>query len=377
MYNIVETIKQSPPLDPTAPYDEASGLAGKTIVITGGASGFGAAFARRWAARGARIIIGDVADAAGEALVADLRRSTGRPHHHYLRCDVASWDSQAEFFREAALRLSSGLDAVVANAGIRDVGSDFCSGDPPGAGDEEGGPSKPNMKCLDVNITGVMYTAHLAMYWLSRNDRRKGDNLDARDRHLLLIGSIAGLMPFTPTPQYTASKHAVVGLFRALRGTAWRRGVRVNMLCPYFIRTPIVPPIGQMFLAGSGIGSVDAVVDAGTRLVADGSIVGRALAVGPRVRTPNPASGEDEFEIVELVEGKEDEGAGDGDAEGGREGTVVRGAWEIYAHDYEAVEVFVYRFTRMLHHVERIRGWTGWVLDYVNAIKTAVVGPGK
>ena len=51
MYNIVETIKQSPPLDPTAPYDEASGLAGKTIVITGGASGFGAAFARRWTPR--------------------------------------------------------------------------------------------------------------------------------------------------------------------------------------------------------------------------------------------------------------------------------------------------------------------------------------
>ena len=355
-------------------------------MITGGASGIGAAFAQRWAARGARIIIGDVADAAGEALVADLRRTTGRPdHHHYLRCDVTSWDSQAHFFREAALRLGPGLDAVVANAGIRDVGFDFCSGDP-GAGDagDDDGPSKPDLKCLDVNITGLMYTAHLAMYWLARNDRRRKGHEDAsgsggagRDRHLLLIGSIAGLMPFTPNPQYTASKHAVVGLFRALRGTAWRRDVRVNMLCPYFIRTAIVPPIGQMFLAGSGIGSVDAVVDAGTRLVADDSVVGRALAVGPRVRTRNPASGEDEFEIVELMEGKEDEGIGGGDAGGGNEGTVVRGAWEIYAHDYEAVEVFVYRFTRMLHHVERIRGWTGWVMDYVTAIKTAVVGPGK
>ena len=358
MYNVVEMIKQSPPLDPTSPYDEEAGLAGKTIVITGGASGFGAAFARRWAARGARLVIGDVADDAGEALVADLRRSTGCPDHRYLRCDVTSWDSQARFFREAALGPGDarGLDAVVANAGIRDVGFDFCSGNPgPGAGGGEGdeGPARPDLKCLDVNITGVMYTAHLAMYWLSRNGN------GSRDRNLLLLGSVAGLIPITPNPQYTASKHAVVGLFRALRGAAWRLGVRVNMLCPYFIRTPIVPLTGRMLLAGGAVGSIDAVVDAGTRLVADGSVVGRALAVGPKVRTRNPASGEDEFEIVELVEGREDEAAAGNDEDGSREGTVVRSAWEIYAHDYEAVELFTYRFTRLLCRANKGLGRVG------------------
>jgi FlaA1/EpsC-like NDP-sugar epimerase len=56
-YRMVEEIRQSPPLDTSEPYD-AAWIAGKTILITGGASGFGEGFFRKWAEHGANVIIG-------------------------------------------------------------------------------------------------------------------------------------------------------------------------------------------------------------------------------------------------------------------------------------------------------------------------------
>ena len=97
---LVETIHQSPPVDVNKPYD-ASTLRGRTILVTGGSSGFGAAFARHWAAHGANLIIGDINDRLGESLVAELRTITGPGspggggggggQHHFVHVDVTDW----------------------------------------------------------------------------------------------------------------------------------------------------------------------------------------------------------------------------------------------------------------------------------------------
>ncbi|KAK8083971.1 hypothetical protein PG996_002752 [Apiospora saccharicola] len=211
--NLVPLIRQSKPIDITQPV-QSDDVRGRIILITGGAS----------------------------------------PHQHYRHCDVASWESQAAFFRDAvALSPHGGIDAVVANAGIADTDFAFCRAQDKKNvenGDVGPGPAKPNLGCLDVNITGVAYTAHLAMYWLSRNPGSSPDDLGKprtpdhpRDRHLLLLGSVASLWPVALQTQYATSKHAVLGLFRSLRGVAgWQSGIRVNMLCPYIIATPIFPP---------------------------------------------------------------------------------------------------------------------------------------
>jgi FlaA1/EpsC-like NDP-sugar epimerase len=57
--SMVSTIRQSPPIDIRTPYD-AAWVNGKVILITGGASGFGAAFVRHWATNGATVIVGDI-----------------------------------------------------------------------------------------------------------------------------------------------------------------------------------------------------------------------------------------------------------------------------------------------------------------------------
>ena len=214
-------------------------------------------------------------------------------------------------------------------------------------------PPPPNLKCFEVNLLGVMYTAHLAMFWLPRNPNSGKPNsstapiLQARDRHLLLVGSVASLGPIPGQAQYCVSKHGVLGLFRALRSTAFAHGIRVNMICPYFIDTPIVPTAGRLLLAGGAMGKAEDVVEAGTRLSADTRILGRALVIGPKVKV----SVDDDWRLVPQL------------SAGGKNIAV----WEAYADDFQEVEVFVARFTRLLNEVEIARGWIGWASDVAKA----------
>ncbi|KAH6854890.1 hypothetical protein B0I37DRAFT_350148 [Chaetomium sp. MPI-CAGE-AT-0009] len=288
-WSVVDMVGLSPPVDCSKPYDTST-LAGKTILITGGASGFGAAFARYWARHGAHLIIGDVNDRVGEELVAELRASPSTTPNQvitYQHCDVTSWPDQVSLF-QAAISASPthSIDAVVAGAGVIEKGDPLNPSasspfdlphnlDPSTTTNDNTPPPPPPLKILAVNLTGVMYTTHLALYHLPRNT-------PPRDRHLLLISSVAGILPLPGQTEYTTSKHAVMGLFRALRGTAWAaHGVRVNVLAPYFVDTPLLPSAGMALLAGAAKAELGDVVDAGTRLMADEGVRGRALCVGP------------------------------------------------------------------------------------------------
>lgn len=165
--SLVEAIRQSKPVDTSEPYDPAW-VAGKTILITGGASGFGEGFFRKWATHGANVIIGDINDKRGEAIVNEVRQKTGNKNNHYIHCDVTDWQSQVDFFHKAVkLSVHGGIDAVVANAGITE--SDARFEEPSGL--DADSPPKPNLKCFDVNLLGVLYTSHLALYYLPRNPR--------------------------------------------------------------------------------------------------------------------------------------------------------------------------------------------------------------
>lgn len=88
--NLVDIVRQSKPVDTSEPYD-AAWVAGKTIVITGGASGFGEGFFRKWADNGANVIVGDINKVRGKVLVEEVRKKTGSKNHHFVYCDVTNW----------------------------------------------------------------------------------------------------------------------------------------------------------------------------------------------------------------------------------------------------------------------------------------------
>lgn len=347
-----ELMRQSPPFDINHVPDD-SWVKDKVIVITGGASGFGAGFVRRWAAAGAMVIAADINVKNGDQLVREIRKDTGNPNLYFLHCDVTDWQSQVNLFREAVkLSPHGGIDTVVANAGISEGKRAF---EEPRDLDQAN-PPPPDLAVLDVNLTGVAYTTYLALWYLPRNPGSSPASPKCvpsethRDRHLILISSYAGLMPIPGAPLYGASKHAVVGLYRTLRSMSFMHGVRVNMLCPYYIDTPLLNGPVRAFLAGGAMGKVEDVVDAATRFAADPRVLGRAVSVGPKLNVKLDADGE-----WQLVEGESKE-------------AEQRAIWEIYLHDLEDAEVSQRRFVSILNRMTEIRGWTGWFQDMTAAI---------
>ncbi|KAI4203430.1 MAG: hypothetical protein LQ346_001779 [Caloplaca aetnensis] len=349
---LVDLVRQSPPFDVDHVPDDAW-MKDKVVLITGGASGFGAGFLKRWAAAGAVIIAADINVKNGDQLVQEVKKATGNPNLYFLHCDVTDWQSQVNLFREAAkLSPHGGIDTVVANAGISQGKRPF--EEPIDL--DRAHPPPPDTAVLDVNLTGVVYTTYLALWYLPRNPGSSPASPDSRpsethrDRHLMLMASVAGLMPIPAAPLYGASKHGVIGLYRTLRSSSFMHGVRVSMLCPYFIDTPMADTSVRVAMAGGTLGEVGDVVEAATRFAADPRVVGRAVVVGPKLKVKQDEAGD-----WRLVEGE------DQDAE-------QRAIWEIYPHDFESSDVFQRRLVSLMNRVTEIRGWTGWAQDMVAAI---------
>ncbi|MCJ1459295.1 hypothetical protein MMC28_009672 [Mycoblastus sanguinarius] len=355
-YSLEAVIKQSPAIDTSVVVNE-DWLKDKTLLITGGASGFGAGFLERWALAGATVIVGDVNVQKGGKLVRDLRKKTGNPNLHFLACDVTDWQSQVQLFK-AAVKVSphGGIDTVAAVAGIID---DLPTFEQP-EGLDGPNPPPPNLAVLDVNLKGVLYTAHLALFYLVRNPKSSpaspqfDPSQASRDRYLLLISSLAGVAPIPGQTLYATSKHGVVGLFRNLRSSSFVHGVRVNLMCPYFVDTPMVSTAGRVLLAGGALGKAEDVVEAATRFVADPRIVGRAMVVGPKLKVKYNKDGE--WDLVEE----------------GEEGGEQKASWEIYAHDFEDSELFSRRMIGLLNRVAELRGWSGWAKDIFRALRYGI-----
>ena len=344
--------RQSPPFDADHRPDD-TWLKDKVMLVTGAASGFGAGFVQRWAAAGATVIMADINVAKGDQLARDIRKETGNSNVHFVQCDVTKWESQVNLFK-TAVKLSpySGIDTVVANAGIAsgktalELPQNIDTASPP----------PPEFSVLDVNLTGVAYTTHLALWYLPRNPGSSPANPKCdpskthRDRHLILMASVAGLMSFPGGALYGASKHAVVGLYRSLRATSFTHGVRVNLLCPYFIETPLLTTASRLILAGGTVGKPEDVVEAATRFAADPRVVGRAVNVGPKIRVTQDEDGE--WSLVE------------GDSEAGEK----RAIWEIYLHDFESSDVFQRRLLAIMNRATELKGWIGWANDILRAL---------
>jgi meso-butanediol dehydrogenase / (S,S)-butanediol dehydrogenase / diacetyl reductase len=180
----------------------------KVALISGGGTGIGAATARRFASEGAKVVVTGRRRGPLEAVAADIGGA--------VSVGDASRSADAAAAVHTAIDTYGRLDVVVANAGGHGLGSAFDTDDASWA------------QAVESNLTSCFILAREA---LPRLIESKGA--------IVVVSSIAGLFAGPEVAGYVTTKHALIGLTRSLARDYGPQGVRVNALCPGWVRTPM------------------------------------------------------------------------------------------------------------------------------------------
>jgi NAD(P)-dependent dehydrogenase (short-subunit alcohol dehydrogenase family) len=193
-------------------------LDGKVALITGAAGGIGRVAAELFAREGARVVIADVVEMEGKAVVDAISEAGG--HAAYVRADVSDPEQAAAMVR-FALDTFDGLHVLYNNAGIL----------PP---DDAGTLETPDStwdRVMAVNLKGVWLGCKYGIPAL----------IDSGGGTIVNVSSLVALMgSAVPQIAYTASKGGVLAMTRELAVEHARRGIRANVLCPGPIDTPLM-----------------------------------------------------------------------------------------------------------------------------------------
>ena len=186
------------------------GLRGKRVLITGGAGGIGTATAKRFLDEGARVVVLDCDDEALRRIENAFPSLSG-----IIRADVSDNDAVARAFGELD-ELLGGLDVLINNAGIsvRQPFMDITS--------------QQWRRVMDVNLNGMFFVAQQAARRMLAGDGGV----------ILNMGSTNGIMGYPFYADYNASKAGVIELTRSM-ALELAPKVRVNVVCPGFILTPM------------------------------------------------------------------------------------------------------------------------------------------
>jgi len=188
---------------------------GATAIVTGGASGIGRALAEELAKRGCEVVLADRQVELAEEVVSEIHVSGGKAKA--VKLDVRDFPAVTQLVQETVKRTGR-LDYIFNNAGI--VIGGYVS---------QYGIENWN-QMVDVNIRGVINGIQ-AVYKVM---------IGQGFGHIVNTASMAGLMCGPGSVAYTMTKHAVVGLSRSLRPEAEQMGIRVSVICPGVVRTPIL-----------------------------------------------------------------------------------------------------------------------------------------
>ncbi len=210
-------------------------LSGKSAIVTGGASGFGAGIVRRFIVEGARVVIADINGDAAIALANEVGDAALG-----LKVDVASADDVAAMVNATTQSLG-GIDILVNNAGVghKPVSMESLS-------------EEVFDRIFEVNIKSIYRIAKLVVPIMKKNGSGA----------ILNIGSTGGVSPRPNLTWYNASKGWVITATRSMAIELAASGVRVNALNPVAGETPLLktfmgedtPEIRAKFLASIPIG---------------------------------------------------------------------------------------------------------------------------
>jgi NAD(P)-dependent dehydrogenase (short-subunit alcohol dehydrogenase family) len=186
-----------------------------TAIVTGGASGIGKALAEELARRGCDVVLADLQIEMAENVASEIRDSGGKAKA--VKVDVTDFPAMERLVRKT-VESSGRLDYIFNNAGIV-IG---CTANHYSIEDWN--------KIIDINFRGVVNGIQAAYFIM----------IEQGFGHIVNTASMAGLMHNPVNVAYAATKHAIVGLSLSLRVEAAEMGIRVSVICPGVIRTPIL-----------------------------------------------------------------------------------------------------------------------------------------
>lgn len=187
-------------------------LSGKTAIITGGATGIGATYARAFAAEGANVAIADVRESEGETLAQELGNGK-EPGAMFVRTDVTDEEQTARMAQQAAEKFGR-IDILVNNAAIYLALGSKRPFDEISLDEWE--------KVMAVNVRGVWLCTKAVSPYMRRQDAGKIVNISSVVAHMGAPGFV----------HYVASKAAVIGMTRALARELGSNGITVNAVAP-------------------------------------------------------------------------------------------------------------------------------------------------
>jgi NAD(P)-dependent dehydrogenase (short-subunit alcohol dehydrogenase family) len=191
-------------------------MEGKVAIVTGGGSGIGEACVRALTEAGASVVVADLDPAAAERAAAQFGGDQGRCAS--VRVDVADPVSVESMVRFATERFG-GVDVAVNNAGVGGEAN------PVGEYSVEGW-----RRVIAINLDGVFYCMR---HEIPAMLQRGGGSI-------INMASILGSVGFAQASAYVAAKHAVVGLTKSAALEYATQGIRVNVVGPGFILTPLI-----------------------------------------------------------------------------------------------------------------------------------------
>jgi len=188
----------------------------KVAIVTGAASGIGLEIARAYAKEGAKIAIADLKQDAAEAAAKEIKAAGGQAIA--VAMDVTN-EGQVDAGVEATVKALGGVDVLVSNAGIQIISplQDLSLGD--------------WRKMLAIHLDGAFLTTRACLRHMYKS---------GRGGSIIYMGSVHSKEASPLKAPYVTAKHGLIGLCKTVAKEGAKYGVRANVICPGFVRTPLV-----------------------------------------------------------------------------------------------------------------------------------------